>query len=157
MKRVIFALVLSMSLISAIAGFSEQIATTKASTDPLEVGVVTEGCQLAVHAVKQKPQQEQPIKLIIVRSNVSDNDMSFSARMPQYDYHFDIKDGHRIVDPSGLNCENDVDAVAKAKLFAIKVALERPEIDLKRHIAVLNAAGDEISKVPVYSQGEIAQ
>ena len=61
------------------------------------------------------------------------------------------------MDPSGLNCENDADAVAKAKQFAIKVALEKPDVDLRRHIAVLNAAGDEISKVPVYSESKIAE
>lgn len=123
MKRVIFALVLSMSLISAIAGFSEQIATTKASTDPLEVGVVTEGCQLAVHAVKQKPQQEQPIKLIIVRSNVSDNDMSFSARMPQYDYHFDIKDAQGKNVPLteyGKKVEANRENVYKCTVYTLK-------------------------------------
>jgi hypothetical protein len=31
-------------------------------------------------------------------------------------YYFDIKDGHRLVDPSGLNFKCDDDALAKAEV-----------------------------------------
>ena len=30
-------------------------------------------------------------------------------------YYFDIEDGHRLVDPSGLNFKNDDDAIAKER------------------------------------------
>ena len=46
-------------------------------------------------------------------------------------YYFDIKDGHRLVDPSGLEIKNDDAAIAKA---------------------VLNESREEIFKVPVYSK-----
>ena len=39
-------------------------------------------------------------------------------------YYFDIKNGHRLVDPSGSDCENDSDAIEKAKLLAIAVSLD---------------------------------
>ena len=67
-------------------------------------------------------------------------------------YYFDIKDGHRLVDPSGLDCESDNDAMEKARVIAIGISLDKPAVDPKRHIAVINDAGQEISKVAVYSK-----
>jgi hypothetical protein len=67
-------------------------------------------------------------------------------------YFFDIKDGHRLVDPSGFNCKNDDAAIEKARVLAIGVSLDKPAVDPKRHIAVLNADRTEISKVAVYSK-----
>jgi hypothetical protein len=67
-------------------------------------------------------------------------------------YYFDIKDGHGLVDPSGLNFKNDDAAIAKAKVIAIGVSLDKPAVDPERHIAVLNESRVEIFKVPVYSK-----
>jgi hypothetical protein len=69
--------------------------------------------------------------------------------MPRY--FFDVKDGHRLIDPLGLDCESDADAIDRAMVIAIKVSLDRPEVDPERRIAVRNDAGEEISNVPVYS------
>jgi hypothetical protein len=70
--------------------------------------------------------------------------------MPQY--YFDIKDGHKLVDPSGMKFKNDEDAIARAKVIAIGVSLDKPTVDPERHIAVMNDEGQEIFKVPVYSK-----
>jgi hypothetical protein len=70
--------------------------------------------------------------------------------MPQY--YFDIKDGHKLVDPSGMKFKNDDDAIARAKVIAIGVSLDKPAVDPERHIAVMNDEGQEILKVPVYSK-----
>jgi hypothetical protein len=67
-------------------------------------------------------------------------------------YYFDIKDGHRLVDPSGLNFKTDDDAIRKARLLAIGVSLDKPAVDPKRHIAVLNGSREEIFRVPIYSK-----
>jgi hypothetical protein len=67
-------------------------------------------------------------------------------------YYFDIKDGHRLVDPSGLNFKNHHDALAKAEVIAIGVSLDKPAVDPERHIAVLNDSREEIFRVPVYSK-----
>lgn len=67
-------------------------------------------------------------------------------------YYFDIKDGHRLADPSGLNFKSDGDAIAKANVIAIGVSLDEPAVDPERHIAVLNDAREEIFRVPVYSK-----
>ncbi len=70
--------------------------------------------------------------------------------MPRY--FFDIKDGHRLIDPAGSDCESDDDATEKAKVLAIGVSLDKPEVDPTRHIAVINDEGQEVSRVAVYSK-----
>ena len=75
--------------------------------------------------------------------------------MPRY--FFDIKDGHTLVDPAGLDCKNDTKAIEKARVKAIGVSLDRPAVDPERHIAVINEAGQEIFKVPVYSKPTTAK
>ena len=67
-------------------------------------------------------------------------------------YYFDIKDGHRLVDPSGLNFKTDGDAIARAEAIAIVVSIDKPLVDPERHIAVLNGSREEIFRVPVYSE-----
>jgi hypothetical protein len=70
--------------------------------------------------------------------------------MPRY--YFDIKDGHRFVDPSGATFKNDHDAIERAKAVAIVVSIDKPEVDPTRHISVPNEAKLEIFKAPVYSK-----
>jgi hypothetical protein len=48
--------------------------------------------------------------------------------------------------------QNDDAAIAKAKVLAIGVSLDKPEVDPTRHIAVLNASREQIFSVPVYSK-----
>jgi hypothetical protein len=67
-------------------------------------------------------------------------------------YYFDIKDGHGLVDPSGSEFKNDDAAIAKAKVIAIGVSLDKPAVDPERHIAVLNESREHIFSVPVYSK-----
>jgi hypothetical protein len=67
-------------------------------------------------------------------------------------YYFDIRGGHKLVDPSGMNFKNDDDAIAKAEVIAIGVSLDKPAVDPERHIAVLNGSREEIFRVPVYSK-----
>ena len=67
-------------------------------------------------------------------------------------YYFDVKDGHSLVDPCGSEFKNDDAAIAKAKVIAIGVSLDKPAVDPERHIAVLNESREEIFKVPVYSK-----
>ena len=64
-------------------------------------------------------------------------------------YYFDIQDGQRIAEPSGSDLKNDDAAIAKAKVIAIGVSLDKPAVDPKRHIAVLNGSREQIFSVPV--------
>jgi len=66
-------------------------------------------------------------------------------------YFFDIKDGHRLVDQSGSDFKDDSAAVERAKILAIGVSLDKPAVDPRRRISILNADRAEISTVPVYS------
>lgn len=70
--------------------------------------------------------------------------------MPRY--FFDIKNGHRLVDPSGMNFKSDAEAIARAKIFAVQVSLDTPRVDPGRYIAVLNDVRSEVSRVRVYSK-----
>jgi hypothetical protein len=51
-----------------------------------------------------------------------------------------------------MDCKNDAAAMEKARVMAIGVSLDKPAVDPKRRISVLNADRDEISTVPVYSR-----
>jgi hypothetical protein len=40
---------------------------------------------------------------------------------------FDVKDGHRLFDPTGFVCEDDSDAIIRATVLAIGVSLDSPK------------------------------
>ena len=70
--------------------------------------------------------------------------------MPRY--FFDIKDGHRLVDPVGRECKSDTAAKDMAKALAIVVSIDTPAIAPMRYISVLNDARQEIFQAAVYSK-----
>jgi hypothetical protein len=70
--------------------------------------------------------------------------------MPRY--FFDIKDGHRLVDPTGRECKDDTAAKDMAEALAIVVSIDTPAVDPMRYISVLNDAGQEIFQAAVYSK-----
>jgi hypothetical protein len=67
-------------------------------------------------------------------------------------YYFDIKDGHRLVDPAGQECKDDAAAKEMARILAIGVSLDTPAVDPTRVISVLNEARQEIFQKAVYSK-----
>lgn len=70
--------------------------------------------------------------------------------MPRY--FFDIKDGHRLLDPAGRECNNDTAAKDMAEALAIVVSIDTPAVDPMRYISVLNDARQEIFQAAVYSK-----
>ncbi len=70
--------------------------------------------------------------------------------MPRY--YFDIQDGHRLVDPTGRDCEDDTAAKEMARVLAIGVSLDTPAVDPSRYISVLNSVREEIFQKAVYSK-----
>lgn len=67
--------------------------------------------------------------------------------MPRY--FFDIKDGRRIVDPSGLDCLDDTDAISKGETMARQIEADR-SVDMDpRHVVVIDAEGQQIGKIAV--------
>jgi alcohol dehydrogenase YqhD (iron-dependent ADH family) len=69
--------------------------------------------------------------------------------MPRY--YFDLKNGHRLIDPSGLDCRDDQEAIAKAVIIAQQIGLDAPGAVGGRHISVLDSERQEITAVPVHS------
>jgi hypothetical protein len=67
--------------------------------------------------------------------------------MPKY--YFDLTDGSRLVDHSGLDCRDDQDADAKAKIIAKQIETDIPTAPVQRHVEVLNEERDKVAKVPV--------
>jgi hypothetical protein len=67
--------------------------------------------------------------------------------MPRY--FFDIKNGHRLIDPEGLDCRDDQQAKDQAVVIARQIAADAPETSGGRKIAVLNSQREEIGRVPV--------
>jgi hypothetical protein len=65
--------------------------------------------------------------------------------MPKY--YFDLVDGSRLVNPSGLDCRDDRDANAKAK-NAKHIEAEIPTAPVQRHVEVLNEDRNKVAKVP---------
>jgi hypothetical protein len=63
-------------------------------------------------------------------------------------YFFDVKNGHRLVDPSGLDCRNDQEAIENAILIARQIGRDAPP-NGPRHVSVLNSDREEVSKVPI--------
>jgi hypothetical protein len=64
-------------------------------------------------------------------------------------YFFDLKDGTRLVDPSGTECRDDEAAELKGKQLAVEVGIGEPESHSQRYVAVINSEGQEIKKVPI--------
>jgi hypothetical protein len=69
------------------------------------------------------------------------------AAMPRY--FFDIKNGHRLIDPAGLDCRDDQEARDQAIFIAGQIAADAPETSGGRTVAILDSDRREIDKVPV--------
>ena len=72
--------------------------------------------------------------------------------MPRY--YFDVKNGHRLIDPSGLDCETDVDARTKAKVIAKHIAGDVKNPSAPRKVAIMNSDRQEIDDVAIYNNEE---
>jgi hypothetical protein len=65
--------------------------------------------------------------------------------MPRY--FFDIIDGRRLVDLSGLDCLNDADAISKGETMARQIEADGSvDMDPQRHVAAINEEGQLIGK-----------
>jgi len=69
--------------------------------------------------------------------------------LPMPRYFFDVTNGHRLSDASGVVCEDDTDAIHQATVLAIGVSLYTIGGGPERRIAIINEDGREIGNVPV--------
>ena len=66
--------------------------------------------------------------------------------MPRY--FFDIENGHRLVDPAGVDCASDIDAQKKGTFIAQQIAADSPS-SAARRLAVLDDQGKEVAVLPI--------
>ena len=63
-------------------------------------------------------------------------------------YFFDVKVGHRLFDASGFVCEDDTDAIIRAMVLAIRVSLDKPEVDPERRNEIIKMRGARLAPCP---------
>ena len=69
-------------------------------------------------------------------------------------YFFDIKNGHRLIDPAGLDCRDDKEALRNAAAIAKQVAMDALN-NRPRKISVLDGDRRPVGEVPVnYQEGD---
>ncbi len=66
--------------------------------------------------------------------------------MPRY--YFDVKNGHRLIDPAGVDCRDDAAAAEQGKVVADQIAADAPG-STGRHVEVLNEERNEVTTVAV--------
>ena len=70
-------------------------------------------------------------------------------KLPMPRYFFDIKNGHRLADPAGLECPDDQGALRVARTIAQQIAIEVPASKISRRVAIRDEAGVDIGSVDV--------
>jgi hypothetical protein len=66
--------------------------------------------------------------------------------MPRY--YFDIRNGHRLIDPAGLDCHDDQEAIRAGRLIARQIASDVQQTQ-SRHIEVLDGDRLRIAKIAI--------
>jgi hypothetical protein len=63
-------------------------------------------------------------------------------------YFFDIENGHRLVDPAGVDCASDSDAQKKGTFIAQQIAADNPS-SAPRRLAVMDDQGKEVAVISI--------
>src|ERR1700760_2795115 len=66
--------------------------------------------------------------------------------MPRY--YFDIRNGHRLIDPAGLDCHDDQEAIRAGRLIARQIASDVQQTQ-SRHIEVLDGDRLRTAKIEI--------
>jgi hypothetical protein len=69
--------------------------------------------------------------------------------MPRY--YFDLCNGHRLADPSGVDCRDEEEARAAAEVIAREIAADARPGSAERRVTVLDESGKKITSVPIGS------
>jgi hypothetical protein len=64
-------------------------------------------------------------------------------------YYFAVVNGHRLRDPSSLDCANDDQAKIHGKEIARQIAREVPSSVQRRRVSVVDTEGHEIALIEV--------
>ena len=71
--------------------------------------------------------------------------------MPRY--FFDVANGHRLIDPTGLDCKDDNEALSTAKIIARQIQVAGPSAPWRK-LAVMNSEGQEVGHVLISGPAE---
>jgi hypothetical protein len=63
-------------------------------------------------------------------------------------YFFEVQDGHRLTDPSGIECRTEEEAIKQAKVIAAQIAADVPA-SANRRVAVIDDRGREIASLTI--------
>jgi hypothetical protein len=86
-----------------------------------------------------KPLEKEPIELRrLFRAG--------DCEMPRF--FFDVKNGHRLVDPAGVDCEGDAAARKQGIAIAKQISVDAPR-SMARSVAVRDEAGREVAIIPI--------
>jgi hypothetical protein len=66
--------------------------------------------------------------------------------MPRY--YFDVKNGHRLVDPAGVDCIGDAAAKKQGEAVANQIAADVPKSQ-ERRVAVRDDEGREVAVIRI--------
>jgi hypothetical protein len=64
-------------------------------------------------------------------------------------FFFEIVNGHRLPDPTGVDCVDEDEAVEHGKAIAARIAEDVPGNKLKRHVTVVDDSGRKVASVAV--------
>ncbi len=66
--------------------------------------------------------------------------------MPRY--YFDVKNGHRLIDPAGVDCRDDEAAATQGKVVADQIASDAPS-SMGRRVEVLTEKREKVATIAV--------
>jgi hypothetical protein len=67
-------------------------------------------------------------------------------------YFFDVKNGHRLIDPAGLDRGDEEEAIRRAAVIAGQIPADASTAE-GRHVAVLNSEREQVGKVTIAAVG----
>jgi hypothetical protein len=73
--------------------------------------------------------------------------MKGGIEMPRY--FFDVRNGHRLVDPAGLDCGSDEEAREQGERIASQIGEDLGARNDVRRVAVINDEGQEIATITI--------
>ncbi len=63
-------------------------------------------------------------------------------------YFFDVKNGHRLIDPSGLDCRDYQEAIDAGEVIARQIAEDAPPTQA-RHVEILDVDRQIVGQVTI--------
>lgn len=101
-----------------------------------------QGPKIAAHVVVPVLEHYSPAPFVRRQNST----LSGASNMQRY--FFDVTNGHRLADPSGMECRSDQEAISIADSIARRIAAEAISA-VERWVTVVDSEGREVAKVSV--------